>query len=217
MLLGLLGFVTQSAQKQNVPLVSATNPFYLSCTYWNGKTFTDPESRSAKTTIVESPNGFRAYGEVVVTAKDGDCNNTTTLFVAAGKDAEFKVVFKKEGNGNGIRLVGWSPDGNKLLAEANSWAYFSDTGFEGLPLVYDAKTGTATEFKDLDKAVTKYFGSECDFEHSVRRWQSDAEILVRISQAPPSEEYEQHFCVKTPTLLIFDLEKRVTSPTSTKK
>jgi hypothetical protein len=211
-LLGLLAFFAQINNQPNTPLVSATNPFYLSCTYWDGKSFTDPASRSAKTPISESKNGYRAYGEVQVMAKDGDCENTTTLFVAKGKDVEFKVVYRtKDGGGNGIRMVGWSPNGQRLLAELNKWAYFSDTGFEGRPLVYNSADDSTTEFTDLDKTVLKYFGSECDFEHSVRRWQSDSQIVVRISQAPASDEYEQHFCVKSPMLLLYDLDKRAIS------
>jgi len=210
-LLSFFSFFTQSTNIANDPLVSATNPFYLSCTYWDGKTFTDPASRSARTRILESANGSRAYGEVQVTAKDGDCENTTTLFVALGKDTEFKAVYTKDGGGNGIRLIGWSPDGNKLLVEINQWAYFTDTGFENVPVVYDAKKNSAAKYADLDKAVLKYFASECEFEHSVRRWKSDTELVVRISKTEPSDEYEQHFCVTTPTLLIFDLEKQVAS------
>jgi hypothetical protein len=210
--LGLLTFFIQTANQQNTPLVSATNPFYLSCTYWDGKSFTNPASRAAKTPISESKNGYRAYGEVQVTAKDGDCENTTTLFVAKGKDAEFRVAYRTmDGGGNGIRIVGWSPNGQRLLAELNKWAYFSDVGFEELPLVYDATNDSATQFTDLDKAVLKYFGSDCDFEHSVRRWRTDSQFIVRISP-PTVGEDEVHPCVKTPVLLIFDSQTRTVFP-----
>lgn len=209
-LLALFTSATQSADKQNVPLLSATSPFYLSCMYWNGKNYTDPESRFAKTPIVASKTGIRAYGEVRVEAKDGDCNNTTAVFIASSKDAEFKLVYKKDGGGNGIRLIGWSQDGTRLLFEVNEWAYFSDTGFENVSVVYDAKRVSISEFRDLDKGIQKYFGSDCDFEHSTKRWHSTTQFVVRVTKPLPTED-EQHSCVDAPILLLYDLEKREVS------
>jgi hypothetical protein len=215
-LLSFLSFSTQSTSRANEPLVSATNPFYLSCTYWDGKTFTDPASRSAMTPILESKNGFRAYGEVRVTVKDGNCDNTTTLFVASTSNAEFKTAYTKEGDGNGIRLVGWSPDQTKLLFEVNNWRYFSDGGFENVSVIYDSKRNSTAEFPDLDKTIMNYFGSECDFEHSTRRWKTDSQFVVRITPPLPSED-EQHPCASSPLLLVYEIEKKAVSALEAKR
>lgn len=70
------------------------------------------------------------YGEVAVKVllKEG-CENTTTLNVASGAGQAYKVAYvQSERNGNGIRLIGWSPSGKKLLTEVNLWDYESDSG-----------------------------------------------------------------------------------------
>ena len=111
------------ANKNDEPLVSATNPTYLSCTFWTGKTWSKPAARSARTPVVRSPRGLLAYGEVKVEVQNEDCENTTTLYVAAGEGKEYRSVYKKDGGGNGIRIIGWSPDGDRLLVEVTSWIY----------------------------------------------------------------------------------------------
>lgn len=111
LLLNLLLAGAPQASKSNEPLVSATNPTYLSCTFWTGKTFSKLEARSARTPALRSPKGFLAYGEVRVEVQGEDCENTTTLYVATGEGKEFKAVYKKDGGGNGIRIIGWSPSG----------------------------------------------------------------------------------------------------------
>lgn len=213
-ILGFLAFTDQSAEKQSAPLVSPTNPFYLSCTYWNGKGWTDPTSRSAKTPILESKTGFRSYGEVKVAVNQGDCQNTTTLFVALGRDAEFKQVYTKEGGGNGIRLIGWSPNGRFLLVETNEWIYESDSGFSSEPAVFDATKNGLHRLPDFDKALTDHFGTQCEFEHAIMRWQTDSQVVVKVSKTPFDESYEQHFCIKSPIFLLFDLDKRTISQLS---
>ena len=141
------------AKKNDEPLVSATNPTYLSCTFWTGKAWSKPAARSARTPVARSPRGFLAYGEVKVEVQNDDCGNTTTLYVAAGEGKEFRNVYKKDGGGNGIRTIGWSPDGDHLLAEVTLWTYESDTGFEYTPVIYDAATSTAQENLALEKAT----------------------------------------------------------------
>ena len=39
------------AKKNDEPLVSATNPTYLSCTFWTGKAWSKPAARSARTPV----------------------------------------------------------------------------------------------------------------------------------------------------------------------
>ena len=209
--LGVMFGSWQAAAQDKQPRVSATDTSYLSCTIWTGKEWTPPTSRSARTQVFESPKGYRAYGEVKVIVKDGSCENSTTLYVARAAQQPFKIAYAEprsgSGDGNGIRLIGWSAGGEKLLAEVNFWKYETDRGFWHVPLIYDASTGTASEIHGLDKALTQHFGSDCEFEPAVEGWKGNEQIVVRVSRPPEDESYEQHFCVTAPRLLVYDLQK----------
>jgi hypothetical protein len=205
-LLSLLFAGAPQASKNDEPLVSATNPTYLSCTFWTGKRWSKPAARSVRTSVARSPKGFLAYGEVKVTVQSDDCENTTTLYVAAGEGKEFRNVYKKEGGGNGIRIIGWSPEGDQLLAEVTSWAYETDTGFEYTPVIYNAATSTAQENSALEKALSDHMGKDCSFEHNLIRWKTNRQVLVRISPYQDVDGSDEYSCVKQPKLLSYDLQ-----------
>jgi hypothetical protein len=156
---------------------------------------------------MESPKGFRAYAEVKVLVKGGSCENTTTLYVASGADRAFRIAYAESRGGNGIRLIGWSPTADKLLAEVNLWEYETDRGFVHVPLIYDASTGQAKEILALDQSLSCHFGPNCEFEFEVEGWKTNEQLLTKISRTPVSEEYEQHFCVTKPRVFVFDLQK----------
>ncbi len=210
-MLGAVFASRQAAPQDKQPRVSATDTSYLSCTIWTGKEWTPSTSRSARTQMFESPKGYRAYGEVKVIVKDGSCENSSTLYVAQAAEKPFKVAYAEprsgHGDGNGIRLIGWSASGGRLLAEVNFWKYETDRGFSHLPLIYDASTGTASEIRGLDKALTQHFGSDCEFEATVHGWKGNEQIVVKVSRPPEDESYEQRFCVSEPRLLVYDLRK----------
>jgi hypothetical protein len=205
-------FAWQAVAQDNQPRVSATDTSYLSCTIWTGKEWTPSTSRSARTKIFESPKGYRAYGEVKVIVKDGWCQNSSALYIARAAEQPFKIAYAEprsgRGDGNGIRLVGWSASGEKLLAEVNFWEYETDGGFSHVPLIYDASTETASEIRGLEKALTQHFGSDCEFEPVVQGWTGNERIVVKVSKPPEDESYEQHFCVTGPRLLVYDLQKK---------
>jgi hypothetical protein len=143
--------------------------------------------------------------------KDGSCENSSTLYVARADQQPFKIAYAEprsgSGDGNGIRLIGWSASGEKLLAEVNFWKYETDVGFWHVPLIYDASTGTTSEIRGLDKALTRYFASDCEFEPAVDAWEGDEQIVVKVSKPPEDESYEQRICVTEPRLLVYDLRK----------
>jgi dipeptidyl aminopeptidase/acylaminoacyl peptidase len=202
------------ANKNNEPLVSATNPTYLSCTFWTGKIWSKPAARSARTPVVQSPGGLLAYGEVKVEVQNDDCENTTTLYVAAAEGKEFRSVYKKDGGGNGIRIIGWSPDGDHLLVEVTSWAYETDTGFEYTPVIYDAATSKAQENSALEKALIDQVGKDCSFEHNLTQWKTNAQVLVRVSPYRDVDGSDEYSCVKQPKLLLYDLQTSTLTPFS---
>ena len=199
-----------SAQENNQPLVSATNPAYLGCSVWTIKGWTSPSTRSARTTLIRSVKGFRAYAEVKAVFKDDSCENITTLYVASSASQKFKVVYEKlpsETSGNGIRLVGWSPSGDKLLAQVNLWDHDSDSGYSRLALIYDTSTDSAQEIRPLDDALSHVFGTACEFDIKIAGWRTNQKILVKVSRTPPTDEYEQQFCVKQARMFVYDLQK----------
>jgi hypothetical protein len=209
-MIALLLSTLQSSDKKVQPLASATDTSFLSCTVWAGKEWAKPTERSAQTAVFQSPKGFRAYGEVKVAVNGNNCENTTTLYVFQALGEEFKIVYTKnssESDGNGIRLIGWSPDGSKLLAEVTTWKYNTDTGYGYTPVIFDVSTDSVKEISTLEKTLRKYFGSKCEFEHSVRSWISEHQIVVKISRTPESDKYGQHFCVDRPVLLVYDFQK----------
>src|ERR1700740_89202 len=112
--------------KGSQPLVSASDPASLACSVWNRHGWSKPVSKSVRTPVLESPKGFRAYAKVDATFTGASCENTIKLYVSGAAGQRFKVVYTKgpsDSGGNGIHLVGWSPDGNKLLAQVNTWEY----------------------------------------------------------------------------------------------
>lgn len=205
LLLNLLLADAPQANKNNEPLVSATNPTYLSCTFWTGKTWTKPAARSARTSTARSPKGFLVYGEVKVEVQGDDCENTTTLYVATVEGKEFKAVYKKDGGGNGIRIIGWSPDGERLLAEITSWIYESDTGFEYTPVIYDSASSTARENSTLEKALKDHLGN-CSYEHNLTRWKTDTQVVVKVSPYVDVDGSDEYSCLKQSKLFLFDLK-----------
>jgi hypothetical protein len=197
----------QSAEKNDQPLVSATDPTHLSCTVWTGKSWTTPAARSARTPQKQSSKGFVAYAEVKVAVNGEDCENTTTVYVASSPTEKFRAVYLKspsESGGNGIRLIGWSPNGNQLLAEVTVWAYETDTGYGHIPVIYDASTNSTKEISALGKALDQFFGADCEFEQSVQNWRNDQQLVIKVSRTPLSDE---------PKLLAYDLQSESLQPT----
>jgi hypothetical protein len=190
------------------PLASASEPAYLSCTTWTGKAWTIPTARSAQTRVMESPKGFRAYAEVKVAVKDGSCENTTTLYVASGADGKFKIVYSKTNGGNGVRLIGWSPAGDKLLAEVNTWEYETDGGYVHIPVLYDASTDSAKEIPELNQALKRHLVSDCEFDEALQAWTNSGQVLIKISRPAKDESYEQKSCVQRLSTFVFDLQNK---------
>jgi len=210
-LLAVLFGPLQLPQANTQPLVSATDTAYLSCTTWTGKDWTDVAARSVKTQTIESPKGFRAYAEVNVAVKDGSCENTTTLYVASGAGKAFRLAYTKlpsTNDGNGIRLIGWSPSGDKLLAEVNLWKYETDRGYGHIAVVYDSSTDSTNEVPALNEALLRHFGPNCEFELALQKWKSNEQVLLKISKAPEDQSYVQHFCVEQPRMFVLDLQTK---------
>ena len=136
----------------------SANTAELSC--WKGRDSFG--SRQARSAVISSAPGDRAYAEVKATAfkpkyeetYSGDlCENTVKLFLAKGGVSNFRLILgsnsptndclKIEGRNlcdvNGIQLVDWSRDGRLLLANLVTWRYETDGGILRLPVIYDVR------------------------------------------------------------------------------
>jgi hypothetical protein len=177
---------------------------FVSCWARNGAG--SPVSRSVTSSIVSSQAHWRAYATVTASANEGSCRNTTRLWVA-GPGQDFVLVFTKAAEeseeGNGIRILGWSPSGTRLLAEVTGWANFSDAGLDRWALVYEAER--AVEVRDVSQTLVKRFGDNCLFDYSVIGWKSESTILVRVR---PSREAwdDRRSCVTRPRSFAYQLE-----------
>lgn len=210
-LLAALG-ASQPSQDTKLPHPSATDTAYLSCTTWTGQNWTEPAARAARTPLMVASSGLQAYAEVKTLVKNGSCENTTALYVASGVDRKFRIVYSKEpsaSDGNGMRLIGWSPNGEKLLAEVTLWKYETDRSYAHVAVVYDTPKDSAREIPAISQAVSRHFGPNCEFELTITHWESNDEIRVTVFRTPEDPSYEQHFCVDKPREFVFDLSRSV--------
>lgn len=183
---------------------------FVSC--WPKSQQSNPVSRSIESQILTSPSHWRAYAIVTANASNGSCHNTTRLYVASpGHD--FAPVFTRSvagtEDGNGIRLVGWSRDGKRLLAELTDWAYGSDAPLGRAVLIYDSEHAAQT--LELDKSLGEHLGSSCLFDYSVVGWKSQSTILLQVR--PFSEALDARpSCVSRPTAFAYQIETHVMRP-----
>ena len=204
----------QAAGKTAQPRISATDTAYLGCSAWTGEGWTSAVTRTSRTPVSASPGGYRAYAEVKAVASGDACENTTRLYVAPAGSSAYRIAYTispAAREGNGIRLIGWSPGGNKLLAEVNLWEYETDGGFDHVILIYDA-AGRSAKIIHPDQAISRRFGLNCESELSIDAWKTDEQVLIGISRSSEDESYQQHFCVKAPQKFIFDLQKQTLQP-----
>ena len=204
----------QASGKAPQPRISATGTAYLGCSAWTGESWTAAITRTARTPVKASPRGYRAYAEVKAVASGDACENTTRLYVAAAGANTYKLAYTispAAREGNGIRLIGWSPNGDKLLAEVNLWEYETEGGFDHVILVYDA-AAQATKVLHPDQALSRRFGANCESELSIDAWETDERVLIKVSRSSEDESYQRHFCVQEPREFVFDLQKQTLQP-----
>jgi len=180
----------------------AANLSFVSC--WPKKQQSDPVSRLMKSHTVTSRSHWRAYATVDANANNGACQNTTRLYIASpGHNFAAVLTISPAGtqNGNGIRVVGWSPTGEQLLLETTSWAYNSDATPDVAVLIYDTRKGV--QKPDVIKGLLEYFGSRCAFGYSVVGWQSERSIVLRVRPFREALD-DDPSCVERP--IVFDYE-----------
>jgi hypothetical protein len=155
-------------------------------------------SRTARSgTLLAPDQKHRAYAEIEATALYPQrpsgysgplCVNNSRLFVADTGD--FKLRFLQEPadveNGNSLRLVDWSADGRRLLAEIAEWQY-EQPGVNRSVLVFDSRFGTFQQ-PDLARSLAKTFSHDCSMNLRVLGFDTQGQIVLEAQPLTPEEE-----------------------------
>jgi len=177
---------------ENTP--KSTDPALVTC--GDKPPFT---SRTVRGDTLVSPDGkHRAYAEVEATALHAQrpagytgplCVNNSRLLVAA-ETGEFKISFLQEPadveSGNSLRLIDWSSDNRRLLAELAEWQYDQPSATHSV-LVYDARYGTFQQ-PDLGHALAKTYSRECSFDFRILGFDGLGTIALEAQPLSPEEE-----------------------------
>lgn len=175
-------------------------------------------SRISRGDTFIAPDGkHRAYAEVEATALYPQppagytgpiCVNNSRIFVG-GETGEYKIRFLQEPadveSGNSVRLVDWSSDGRRLLAEFAEWQY-DQPGATHSVLVYDARNGTFQQ-PDLTRALGKAFGRECAFNFRVLGFGTKGTIALEAQPLSPEEEEVQGVLSCSPKKSYFEMDR----------
>lgn len=155
-------------------------------------------SRTARSSTLVAPDQkHRAYAEIEATAlypqrpsgySGPMCVNNSSLFVADTGD--FRLRFLQEPadveNGNSLRLVDWSADGRRLLAEIAEWQY-EQPGVNRSILVFDSRSGTFQQ-PDLIRSFAKTYGHDCSMNLRVLGFGAQGQIVLEAQPLTPEEE-----------------------------
>jgi len=197
MLAGLMS-VSVSAQTspapapQNTP--KANNPELVTC----GEKPPFASRTVRGNTLVAPDQKHRAYAEVEATALYPQrpsgyagplCVNNSRLFVAP-ETGEFKLKFLQEPadveNGNFLRLIDWSADSRRLLAEVTEWQY-EQPGSNRSVLLYDSRIGSFQQ-PDLQRSFAKTYGHDCSMNLRVLGFGAQGAIVLEGEPLTPEEE-----------------------------
>jgi len=156
-------------------------------------------SHTVKSNVLVAPDQkHRAYAEVEATALQPQrpagytgplCVNNSRLLIAADA-SDFKLRFLHEPadveNGNSLRLIDWSGDSRRLLAELAEWQYEQPGATRGV-LIYDSRYLTFQQ-PDLGHALAKAYGHECSLDFRVMGFSTQGAIVLEGEPLSPEEE-----------------------------
>ncbi len=166
-----------------------------------------PQTRSVTSDTVESPDHWRAYATVTAEAVNGSCKNTTRLFVASAGRGFSRIYTQSRiqtQDGNGIRLLGWSAKGNRLLAETDSWAYGSDAPPVRAMLIYEP--GHRVETRHIYNSLKQRLGPKCLFDYSLLGWSSESSIILNVLpfREDPAID-DRPSCISQPASFLYNV------------
>jgi len=191
-LLSALGIAqTAAPAPQNTP--KSSDPELITC----GEKPPLASRTERSSTLIAPDQKHRAYAEVDATALYPQrpigysgplCVNNSKLFVA--DTGEFKPRFLQEPadveNGNSLRLIDWSADSRRLLAEIAEWQY-EQPGVNRSVLVFDSRFGTFQQ-PDLARSFAKTYGHDCSMNLRVVGFGAQGQIVLEAQPLTPEEE-----------------------------
>jgi hypothetical protein len=174
-------------------------------------------SRTARSgTLVAPDQKHRAYAEVEATALYPQrpsgysgplCVNSSRLFVA--DSADFKLRFLQEPadveNGNSLRLIDWSADSRRLLAEITEWQY-EQPGVNRSVLVFDSRIGTFQQ-PDLPRSLAKTYAHDCSMNLRVMGFGAQGAVVLEAQPLSPEEEEVSGTSSCTKKRTFFELDR----------
>lgn len=171
-------------------------------------------ARNYESPVLVSPDEqWRAYASVEAKPGKVGCSNVSTLQVQGPNDSTFQIVHTIKPDlqiqGNGLKLVSWSPQHHLLAIRVLYWQDGSDAGGYSL-LVYDADRKRAIE-PDLAKLFARrYLKKECAFDiTNVLGFDSRNRVLFEANDKYDGTEDEPApttRCLSAPTVWVLDLE-----------
>jgi hypothetical protein len=169
-----------------------------------GETLTSPDAKHRAYTEVDA---IALYPQRPSGYSGPLCVNNSLLYVA-GENEEFKIRFLQEPadveNGNSLRLVDWSADGRRLLAELAEWHY-EQPGVTHSVILFDARNQTFQQ-PELAHALTKAYGHDCSLDLHVLGFGPQGKIELEGEPLSPEEEEVQGVssCAKKKTYFELD-------------
>lgn len=201
---------TKTPAPENTP--KATDPSLVTC--GDHPPYT---SRAVKSDSLISPDGkHKAYVEVEATALNQQrpsgysgplCINNSRLFIA-GDNGDFNLRFMQEPadveNGNSLRLIDWSSDSRRLLAELAEWQY-EQPGVVHSILLYDSRYGTFQQ-PEFPHLLAKTYDHDCSLDVRVLGFGLQGKVVLEGNPLTPEEEEIQGVssCVKKRTYFELD-------------
>jgi hypothetical protein len=177
---------------QNTP--KSNNPELVTC----GEKPPFASHTARGNTLIAPDQKHRAHAEVEATALHAQrpsgysgplCVNYSKLFVASDA-GEFKLRFLQEPadveSGNFLRLIDWSSDSRRQLAEATEWQY-EQPGANASVLLYDSRFGTFQQ-PDLARSLAKTYGHDCSMNLRVLGFGMQGAIVIEGEPLTPEEE-----------------------------
>ncbi|MGH9381272.1 MAG: hypothetical protein ACRD2Z_11755 [Thermoanaerobaculia bacterium] len=161
-------------------------------------------TRIARTPVLAAPGGrFRAYAEGEALAfseeygPDPGCVNFSRLHLAEGaRDFELVLALSPFAglSGNSIRIVDWSPDGERLLVETELWAYGSEFDNPDVLVLHAARR--YFEALDMAAALRQAFNRDCFLYWRAQGFLPDGAVVV---ETHPSGELYGPSCEERPS------------------